>query len=100
MSAFKCLASKGYTFATLRADTDTVGVISPTIIQTMKNAVTAGVVSHVYLTLCPSADPNTQVRSILTPIQNNGLYLFGIWLKIIKNTNPQCQWSTNQTKNC
>jgi hypothetical protein len=97
--AFGCLGAQGYTYATVRADSNTVGVIDPNAIATLQNARASGLSTGIYMILCPGADPVNQVNSVIQGIDSS-LYNV-VWFKLVTNSNSQCLWSSyTQAQNC
>jgi len=55
-TAFGCLLNQGYAYVSVRASSNTPGVIDPNAIQTLLNAQATGLQTAIYLVVCPSSN--------------------------------------------
>lgn len=96
-ATYQCFKASGYPVALVKGYCANSGV--PLITeQTLLNALSAGVVTHVYMFPCQNYNASYQVEQMFHLISPN-LYT-KVWLSVETTLGPHCNWSKDPAANC
>ena len=98
LDTFQCFVRNGAQFSVVQASTDN-GNTDPNALQNLKALKNLGLTTDIFMRVCRGKDPVQQVNDMMDQVPTN--YYQTVWVYIVTNTQPGCDWSsyTEQT-NC